>query len=236
MPLYRARADCYADATPYRRGAEFHLRCWPGGKFVAGFGGAVDVLEPIDSDAVQILAYYRARSHDPGLPNSPFDERGQLYLPAQLNAIHGRHFPPAIPPQDEQPNHPFYLSTIDDVLEHSDRTEEKTRGAMFGRRIVSKGERIAFTGWPLPAYGLEPLNEPAIEIVKYFDERGGDSRLPPSPWNFADGGSLYLPKFEPRRSPVEFTKFAPPQTDRATERAFLKMDTRRPANPFAARR
>jgi hypothetical protein len=235
MPTYKIVYDfTFIHGTPYRAGAEIEHRGWPGGPGISAAGApAGALLDPIDDAAKRITAYWNAHRVDPGLPNSPMDRAGRFYLPAHLRGMRGRNFPNAVAPEEVVAGMPAYTSTIDQVLDWNDRTEEIPRGAMFGRRAIAPGTKIYFLAWPEPEFGLEAANKTAKVVVEYFERGRGRSDLPPAPWNLFDD-ELYLPKLE-ALEPERRVTFSSPPFDRNTERALLKMDVSRPANPFAGR-
>jgi hypothetical protein len=197
MPKYRALRDhVFINSVGYLAGNVLEHRGWP--RWNEGDA------EPIDDEAKEISRWFAKNGNEVlRLPPTPFDDAGNVYLPA--NCIDWRST--RLPGVDrEQPTMPRYR-----VL---------ARSIFVGPTEHHKGDEVTFCGWP-PAFALEPLNEPAKAVAAYFAEHSAHPQLPRSPWNEFAGGSLYLPELPAHRpGPADITPAPSPAPRKARAPAY----------------
>lgn len=146
-------------------------------------------VEPLDTHAEKIFAYWLKHKRAPNFPRSPFSsDFGVTYLPAVLPDISrssaGRFAPLVEKPSREMPRYHALAPMV------------------FGWGKVNAGDKICFCGWPAPARQFSATNASAREIVAYYAKNHLHPRFTSvtAPW--CDYAGLFLPVLPamPKRS------------------------------------
>ncbi len=145
-------------------------------------GWPVRHFEPVNPAACAITEYFAKHLTDPWRPERPINPLvGGIYLPSSTD------------PRDElriveeaPAGAPLYRATLEVDLPH---------------RLLADGEVICALGWPRPTW-LEAANDPALQVMRYFEANDDNPALLRSPWcEFRQ--ALVLPELpaQPQREP-----------------------------------
>lgn len=151
-------------------------------------------LEPANSTARSIAAYYRRWQAVPFFPKSPWNAAlGTYYLPGILPRV-GRSLPPSpFNPQGSEILGLVPEGDVDRSLPAMPEYRMLLGKQRIGRRDLSQGEQFFFVGWPV-AKMMAAVNAPAHQVVAYFAKHHDNPKLLGSPWCWARG--LALPALE----------------------------------------
>jgi hypothetical protein len=128
---------------------------------------------PGDEIGSAILAYVLANSGHANFPASPWSDRhGDIHLP-NLDE-----------PQPETDPIPVWRLLED---------------AFLGPSLYLKGQQVPWSGWPIHAWTVEPVNTSAEKVLAYLEKYGTNRKLAGQPHQ---SGRLFFPNPALEGSPV----------------------------------